>query len=222
MKNELVVLDKPKSLTSEAIRTLRSNLQFTFMDKKNNVLMVTSSMPGEGKSFISSNLAVAFAMANTRVVLVDCDLRKGRDDSIFEIEQEEGLSNLLLYNVEEYRKYVVKSEVKNLSILPKGTVPPNPSELLGSNKCSRLIDLLKKDYDLVILDCTPLNCVTDALVLTPLVDEAVIVCSYKKTPMELLKASKKTLENSNVKIAGVVMNNLEEKGNSYYYNKYYD
>ncbi|MDO4963771.1 MAG: CpsD/CapB family tyrosine-protein kinase [bacterium] len=220
MSSELIVLNKPKSVTSEAIRTLRSNLQFTFVDKKKNVLMVTSSMPGEGKSFISSNLGVAFALTNTKVLLIDCDLRKGRNKSIFKLSTDKGLSDLLLDEVKEYKKYIEKTEVKNLSVLPKGTVPPNPSELLGSNKCMELINLLKSDYDLIILDCPPLNCVTDTLVLTPVIDEAVIVCSYKKTPIELLKSSKKALENANAKIAGVVMNNLDSKSNSYY-SEYY-
>lgn len=225
INKDLIVLTNPKSVISESIRTLRTNVQFSLMDKNKNVLMITSSMPAEGKSFLASNLSAAFAMANTKVLLIDCDLRKGRHNKVFKIDDCDGLSNLLLDDVNEYRKYIKKTETKNLDILFKGTTPPNPSELLGSEKCSKLMKHLRKEYDLIILDCAPLNYVTDALVLTSLADQALLVCSYKKTPMELLKASKKALENSNVKIAGVVMNNMEQNKKHYYnyrYSKYYE
>lgn len=223
MNKDLIVASNPKSVVSESVRTLRTNLQFTFVDnKKNNVIMITSAMPNEGKSFIASNLSVAFSMANSKVLLIDCDLRKGRLRNVFKIEDDKGLSNLLLDNINEYKKYIHKTKIKNLYVLPKGITPPNPSELLGSNSCHELIDLLKNEFDLIILDCPPVNYVTDTLVLTSLIDEAVIVASYKKTPTDLLLECKKALENANVKIAGVVMNNADKKSKGYYYSKYYN
>ena len=220
MNNELVVLKNPKSATSEAIRILRTNLQFSFIDDKFKTLMITSSMPEEGKSFISSNLATAFSMIELKVLLIDCDLRKGRQNKIFGLSNEKGLSNLLLDDIKNYKKYINKTEIDNLYVLPSGIVPPNPSEILGSDKFKDLLDILKKDYDLIILDCPPLNSITDSLVLASLADQAVLVSSYKKTPMELLISSKKSLEASNIKIAGVVVNKMEKKRNSYYYNRY--
>lgn len=218
--NELVVYNKPKSSISEAIRTLRTNLQFTFVNDIKTVL-ITSSIPGEGKSFISANLATAFSMVDTKVLLIDCDLRKPRQHKIFNIDKEKGLSSLLLDDTKKYKKYIVKTDIENLSVLPAGIIPPNPSELLGSEKAHELLELLKDDYDLIILDCPPLNAVTDALILTKLADEVVLVSAYKKTPMDLLEKSKKMLENTSSKIAGIVVNKLEDKNDHYYY-KYYN
>lgn len=221
MTNELVIKTRPKGATSEAIRTLRTNLQFTFVDSDVNVLLVTSSIPGEGKSFISANLSGAFALSNMKVLLIDCDLRKGRQDKIFKIEAEKGLSNLLLDDIKNYKKYIHKTEIDNLFVLPGGIVPPNPSELLATDKNKDLLNILKKEYDLIVLDCPPVNAITDALVLTSLADEVLIVSACKKTPMDLLTTTKKLLENSGAKIAGVVVNRIERMKNKYYYNKYY-
>lgn len=221
MSKELVIVSKPKGAASEAIRTLRTNLQFTFVDNDVKVVLITSSIPGEGKSFISANLSGAFALSNMKVLLIDCDLRKGRQDKIFSIKEEKGLSNLLLDDIKNYKKYVHKTEIDNLFVLPGGIVPPNPSELLISDKNKDLLDLLKKDYDLIILDCPPVNAVTDALALSTLSDEVVIVSAYKKTPVDLLMSTKKLLENSGAKIAGIVVNQMKQTKNKYYYNKYY-
>lgn len=219
--NELVVYNKPKSQISEAIRTLRTNLQFTFVGNTKNIVLITSSMPGEGKSYISANLATSFSMIDCKTLLIDADLRKGRQHKVFNIENEKGLSSLLLEDIKNYKKYIVKTEIPNLDILPAGIVPPNPSELLGSEQNTKLLDLLKTKYDLIILDCPPVNAVTDALVLTKYVDEVVLVCAYKTTPLDLLEQSKKTLENSGAKIAGVIVNKTENKKGNYYYSKYY-
>lgn len=221
MSKELVIVSKPKGAASEAIRTLRTNLQFTFIDNDVKVILVTSSIPGEGKSFISANLSGAFALSNMKVLLIDCDLRKGRQDKIFDIKEEKGLSNLLLDDIKNYKKYIHKTEIENLFVLPGGIVPPNPSELLISDKNMDLLNLMRKDYDLIILDCPPVNAVTDALALSKLADEVVIVSAYKKTPVDLLIATKKLLENSGAKIAGVVVNQMRKTKNKYYYNKYY-
>lgn len=221
-KKELIILSKPKDSTSEAIRILKTNLQFSFIDENFKTLMITSSMPGEGKSFISANLACAFSMMDYKVLLIDCDLRKGRQHKVFGLNKDNGLSNLLLDDIENYKKYIKKTEVDNLYVLPSGVVPPNPSELLGSDKCKKLFEKFENIFDLVILDCPPLNVVTDSLILTSLADQALIVSAYKKTPMDLLMTTKKSLEASNIKIAGIVMNKMTKQGGYYYYNKYYE
>lgn len=222
MNKELVVVDKPKSSASEAIRTLRTNLQFTFVDENIKSFMITSSMPGEGKSFISANLAAAFGLIDFKVLIADCDLRRGRLHNIFNVENKKGLSNLLLDDIKNYKKYITKTNVENVSLITGGIIPPNPSELLGSDKNKELFKILKENYDLVILDCPPVNGLTDSLVLTTLVDEVVLVSSVGKTPSELLNESKKSLEATGAKIAGVVVNNVEAKKNNYYYGKYYE
>ena len=223
MNNELLIYKSPKSLFSEAIRTLRTNLQFSLAANKANMVMVTSSVPGEGKSFISANLSVAFSMNNLKVLLVDCDMRKGRLHKIFNIDNEKGLSNLLLDDIKNFKKYIIKTEIDKVSILPIGIIPPNPSELLNSDKFKNLLSLLKENYDLVILDTPPIGSVADSLVIAKYSDEAVIVTSYKTTPMEDLNETKKALEATGVKIAGVIVNKMKTKKSSkFYYNKYYN
>ena len=107
MNNELIIYRKPKSSTSEAIRTLRTNLQFSLIDNSQNVIMITSSIPGEGKSFLSANLSVAFSMVNKKTLIIDCDLRRGRQTKLFNVTCETGLSNLLLDDIKNYKKYIV-------------------------------------------------------------------------------------------------------------------
>ena len=222
MNSELLFKTDPKGHFSEAIRTLRTNLQFSLSTNEANVFMVTSSIPSEGKSFISSNLSVAFAMNNFKVLLVDCDMRKGRLHKIFGVDSKKGLSNLLLEDVKNYKKYIVKTDVDNVSLLPLGIVPPNPSELLNSDKFKALIELLKSNYDLVILDTPPVSSVTDSLIVAKCADEAVIVTSYKITPMDELSNTVKSLQTSGIKIAGIILNRMKhKKGSKYYYNKYY-
>ena len=179
-------------------------------------------MPGEGKSFISANLAASFSMIDCKTILIDADMRKGRQHKIFNLDKDKGLSSLLLEDVKKYSKYICKTEIENLDVIPSGIVPPNPSELLGSEKTKELLELLKEKYDLIIIDCPPINAVTDALVLTKFADEVVLVSAYKITPIDLLEQSKKALENSGAKIAGVIVNKLENKKDHYYYGKYYN
>ena len=222
MKDDLVIYSKPKGHTSEALRTLRTNLQFSLIDDS-KVIMVTSSIPGEGKSFISANLAGAFSMVNKKVLLIDCDLRKGRISKMFKINDDKGLSVLLLDDIRNYRQYIHSTKIDGLDVLLNGMVPPNPSELLGSAKNKELLEVLKKEYDIIILDCPPVSAVTDALVLASLCDKIVIVSAYKKTPMELLNNTVKSFEAVKDKIAGVVINQIKYKSGSkyYYYDRYY-
>lgn len=221
--NELVVESNPKSSISEAIKTIRTNLQFSSIEKKLETVLVTSSMPGEGKSFVSSNLAVAFVQDGKKVLLVDCDMRKGRQHKIFHVENERGLSTLLLgpINVANIKNFTQRTEIKNLDILTMGIVPPNPSELLNSINMRSLIDVLKKEYDLIIFDGVPVNGLTDSVIMSKLVDEVVIVSAMKQTPLELLAQTKKTLETVEANIAGVIVNKVPNTKGGYYYGNYY-
>lgn len=220
--SELVVESNPKSSISEAIKTIRTNLQFSSIDKKLETVLVTSSMPGEGKSFVSSNLAAAFVQDSKKVLLVDCDMRKGRQHKIFHVENERGLSTLLLgpINVANIKNFTQRTEIKDLDILTMGIVPPNPSELLNSINMRSLIDVLKKEYDLIIFDGVPVNGLTDSVIMSKLVDEVVIVSAMKQTPLELLIQTKKTLEAVEANIAGVIVNKVPNKNGGYYYVNY--
>lgn len=219
---ELVVEKKPKSETSESIRTLRTNLQFASVDTNLQTLLVTSSLPSEGKSFISANLAVSFAQAGKRVLLIDCDLRKGRQHKIFKVSSKNGLSNLLIDNIEDYPKYITQTKIENLYIIPRGTFPPNPSELLSSNKNANLLSLLKNKFDIIILDGAPCSGLADSLILSTLVDSVLLVTSINRTSKTELKNTKKALDNIGANLAGGVINNVNIKSSSYgrYYYQY--
>lgn len=222
--NDLVVASSPKSIISEGFRTLRTNLQFSTVDSKLRTIAVVSSMQGEGKSFVSANLACAFAQAGEKVLLVDCDMRRGRLHKIFNISNHNGFSNLLISDIKNYDSYVQKTEIKNLSVLPMGAVPPNPAELLASSKNEKLIELFKEDYDIIIYDCVPVTGLTDSLIMSKLVDKTVVVAASKMTPIELLQNTKKSLINVGANLAGVVFNRVVTEGSIYankYYGKYY-
>ena len=221
MNNELIVANNPKSGVAEAIKTIRTNLLFSSIDEPVKSILITSSMSGEGKSFISANLAVAFAQAGVKVLIVDCDLRRGRQHKIFNIDNEQGLSNLLLDDVDKnYKKYIKKTRYENIYVLPMGIVPPNPSELLASAKNKQLVKLLKQKFDLVIYDGVPVGGLTDSIIMADLVDKIVIVSAYKITPVEFLANTNKALEQFKDKTAGVLLNKFQSS-KDHYYSKYY-
>lgn len=206
MKDELIVFSKPKSNISEDIRTIRTNLKFTANDDA-KVLLVTSSVPGEGKSFISSNLAVAFAQTGEKVLLVDADLRLGRVHKIFNQSATKGFSNMLISGTsEDLPEYIKKTTIPNLYIVSRGTVPPNPSELLNSSSCKKLINIFRENFDRVIFDGVPVNGLPDSLVLANLVDRVIIVTTIGYTSIDELNQTKKALEQIDANIAGVVVN----------------
>lgn len=218
MKSELIVDHNPKSPISEAIKNIRTNLQFSSVDGDVKNILVTSSTAGEGKSFISANLAIAFAKLGYKVLVVDCDLRLGRLHKVFNVSNEEGLSNLLLTDVsKKYNSFIQKTDIENVSVLTRGVVPPNPSELLASDKNKQLVKLLSKKFDYIIWDGVPIMGLTDSRIMADLVDKIVIVSAYKITPLELLKNTNGALDNFKNKIAGVVLNGVPMKGNHYYY-----
>lgn len=217
MENELIINSDPKSAISESIRTLRTNLQFSSVDKKIKTILVTSSVPGEGKSFVAANLACAFANSGSRVLLVDCDIRKGRQHRIFGDHNKKGLSNLLLDDVRlVYNEYINETAIKNLSVIYKGMTPPNPSELLNSDKNKQLISILAENFDIVIFDGAPVIGLPDSLIMSTLVDGVIIVTACKETSISMLEDTKRNLQNINANILGVVLNRASGKKNKYY------
>lgn len=217
--SELILKDSPKSNISEDIRTIRTNLQFILNDEKTKVMLLTSGSPKEGKSFTSANLATSFAQAGKNVVLVDSDLRLGRTHKIFNVSNKSGLSNLLAtHDISNLDEYVKKSKIKNLDIITRGTVPPNPSELLNSEDVDKLIKKLRKQYDFVIFDGAPVNGLSDSLILANKVDKVFVVCSSNITNSNDLSGAVKSLKNINSNVAGVIINRVSEnsKHNNYY------
>ena len=211
MNNELIINSDPKSAMSESIRTLRTNLQFSSVDKKVKTILITSSVPGEGKSFIAAILACAFANSGSRVLLVDCDIRKGRQHRIFASHNKKGLSNLLLDDIRNmYSEYINETPIKNLSVIFKGMTPPNPSELLNSDKNKQLVSILADNYDIVIFDGAPIVGLPDSLIMSTL------VTACKETSISILEDTKRNLQNVNANILGVVLNRASGKKNKYY------
>lgn len=228
MKKEIVTFKDPKSPISEIFRTLRTNVQFANSKRGLKSLLITSTSPGEGKSWVSANLAVAFAQAGKKVILVDCDMRKGRQFSIFNVAPTPGLSNFLSginSNGEDSNpnilSYLKETEVENLFLITAGNIPPNPSELLVSEQMADAVEELKQVCDLVIFDGTPSSLVTDAVIISRYVDTSLIVSAYKTTKIDDLEKVKRDIENVGGKIAGVVINKVPVSQKQYYSTYYY-
>ena len=223
-KVELLAQKYPKSVVSESIKTLRTNLQFSSVDEDIKTILITSSIPGEGKSFISANLAISFAQTDKKVLIVDCDMRKGRQHRIFKLSNSKGLSNLLIDDMTNLKDYINKTSVPGVHVITRGTVPPNPSELLNSKKNADLIRILKAKYDVIIYDGVPCNGLPDSIIMSKLVDKVLIVSSDSMTPKSVLESTKKQLESVNAPVAGDVLNNVNRKNSTYgkYYGYYGD
>lgn len=229
MKKELLIQKNPKTPIAETFRTLRTNLQF--MNAKNGLqtILITSTVPGEGKTWVSSNLAVTFALTGKKVLLIDADMRKGRIAKVFQARPTPGLSNFLSGinendNIETRSgvlNFVQTTGVDNLYVMTSGNIPPNPAELLETDVTVNMIEELKEKFDIVIFDGTPSMLVTDATILSRLVDTTVIVSAYNLTKKEDLVKVKRNIENVGGKIAGVVFNKVPGKSKAYRYGYYY-
>ena len=220
-KSDLIMNSNPKSMFSEAIKTIRTNIAFSDINNKLKVILVTSPEAGDGKSFIAANLAVAYAHENKRVLVIDCDLRKGRQHDIFGFNNiiVRGYSNLILnYGIKEegLEEYILQTRIKNVHLIPAGPTPPNPVELLDSEKNEKLLSKLKSLFDIIILDCPPIIGLSDTLVLTKHSDANIMIVSNKKTKLESLVKAKKAFEQIEAPITGVIVNKASIKDNSYY------
>jgi capsular exopolysaccharide synthesis family protein len=223
MKSELITFIDPKSPVSEMFKTLRTNIQFMNADKQLKTLLVSSTLPGEGKSWTSANLAVTFAQAGKKVLLVDADMRKGRQFNIFDVSPVPGLSNYLSGMIDgetgdyEIKKFIQNTEIENLDIMVAGNVPPNPSELLVSEKMINLAKKVREMYDITIFDGTPSLVVTDAPILSRLVDSTIIVTAHNDTKIDNVVKVRKAIENVGGTVAGVVLNKIPNSVSTYGY-----
>lgn len=226
-KKELIVQRELKSPVSEVFRTLRTNIQFMSTNKKLKTLLITSTFPGEGKSWVASNLAVTFAQAGNKVILIDADMRKGRQYTIFRASPRPGLSNYLSgLDIDEDQeldvsRYLQKTGVDNLLLMTAGNIPPNPSELLVSSQMEKLLEDLKEATDIIIIDGTPCELVTDSIILSRIVDSTVIVTAYKETKKDSLDRIIKNIQQVGGHIAGVVVNKMPISVKKYNENYYY-
>ena len=219
-KREIIVNDFPRSPISEAFRLFRTNLFYLFENKESRTICITSSSSGEGKSWVAANLAIACAQYGKKVLIIDSDLRKGRQHRIFRKSNRTGLSDLLKdlrgKIEEEDAKRIVDqltlkiqdTEVSNVYLLTAGPTPFNPSELLGTANIEFLLKLLKKEFDLIIIDTPPASVITDALLFAKKVDYMFIVVASRKTKKDLLVNTKKAIESVGGKIPGIILNQV--------------
>ncbi len=210
-----IVEEKPKSVASENYRVLRTNIQYSSFDKEIKSIVITSSVPGEGKSTTAGNLALSFAQTSQKTIIIDCDLRKPTLHKKFNVSNQYGLSDVLVGNtslenaLSKYNDY--------LDVLTSGKIPPNPSEMLGSKTMENLLAYLKDNYNYVILDTAPLRAVTDAQILSTKVDGIILVVKAESTKKEAMLQAKGLLENVKANILGTVLNGVENSRSKYYY-----
>jgi capsular exopolysaccharide synthesis family protein len=213
----LITITHPRSPVSEAFRTLRTNLEFTSLDKPLRSMVVTSASPEEGKSTTLANLAVTIAQAGKRVLLVDCDLRRPSLHQIFNARPTPGFTNMMRDDALMNQPPLQETMVPNLWLLTSGTIPPNPAELIASRRMSEVIAALQQHADIVLFDAPPVIAVTDAAVLSSKVDAVLLVISAGKTKRDHAKKAKALLEKVNAHLIGTVLNNVKGEAALYQY-----
>lgn len=229
MRKDLIIHEAPKSPVSEAVRTLRTNLTYKMNKTGSKMFLITSSAPGEGKSWTASNLAIAFTQSKQRVLLIDADLRKGRQHEVFNIDNTVGLSSVLnnkkickgsVYLDEEMDKLIQSTGIENLYVVPTGITPHNPSELLESEQFAANLENLKDKFDVIIVDAPPANIVTDSIILCNKVDGVILTCGIGKARRETLLETKEKILSVGGNILGVVINKMPMDKMKYYAKDY--
>lgn len=215
-KRSLITMLSPKSPVSEQYRTVRTNIQFSAVDKELRSILVTSSGPGEGKSTTVSNLAVVFASQGKKVLLVDADLRKPTVHYTFDVSNMNGLTNVLTKS-SSIENAVSHTNEPNLYVLASGPIPPNPAELLGSKAMEEFIHDAYKLYDVILFDTPPILAVADAQILSNHVDGTILVVYSGETEMEAAAKAKELLQAAKAKLLGAVLNHKKLQDSQYYY-----
>lgn len=215
MLKDLITFKKPKAREAEAYRTLRTNIQFSSLDKELKTIVVTSSAPGEGKSTIMANLAITIAQSGKRVLLMDCDLRKPTVHKKMGISNTTGMTSMLVKKMDP-TDCIKPTEVHNLYLLTSGPIPPNPAELLGSKRMKAMLEELKKAFDIVLIDAPPVLAVTDAQILSTMADGILLVTAYGQAEKEAVINAKKLIDKVEAKLLGVIMNKVPMKSKGYY------
>lgn len=231
-KQDLIITTNPKSAFAEAIKSIKTNIQFSSIDTEFKTIMITSPAPGDGKSFISANLAAAFAQEDKSVLIIDADLRRGRQHQIFNIRPDAtlGYSNLIMYtkrigsDLVDYDRFIHHTTIDHVNLLPAGPVPPNPLELLSSTINQELLAKFRSAYDIIIIDSPPVLGLSDAIIMSKLADINLVTITNNRTKYEQLNQTKQAFKKANSKLNGVIINRVRTRGNtysSYYTDKYY-
>lgn len=215
IKKGFLIEDSPKSIIAEAYRTLRTNIQYSSVDKEIKTIAITSAEMGEGKTTVAGNIALTFAESEKKVILIDCDLRRPAVHKNFKTSNLTGISEVLLGEIT--LEEAVKKYNNNMNILTSGKIPPNPAEMLASSTMTNLIEKLKKEYDIVILDTAPIKVVTDAQILGAKVDGTILVIRAGKTKKEAAIEAKNLLDKVGANILGSILYAVEITGKEYDY-----
>ena len=219
-EEDLVTISSPKSTASESYRGIRTSLLFSAADAAPRTILVTSAAPSEGKTITSANLAVAMAQAGNRVLLIDCDMRRPKLHRVFGVPRDRGVSNILVGNC-TIEDVIIHTTIPGIDIVPSGPVPPNPSEMLGSQLMTKLLADARNRYERIIIDSPPLTAVTDAVIMSRCVDGVVLVIRAGETHREIIKNGIGLLQAANAHTLGAVLNSVEMGRDSYYYYQYY-
>ncbi|TCI48244.1 MULTISPECIES: CpsD/CapB family tyrosine-protein kinase [unclassified Exiguobacterium] len=214
-QRDLITLANPKSPISEQYRTIRTNLEFTSIGQKLQMINVTSASTGEGKSTTAANLAVVYAQLGKRVLLIDCDLRKPTAQFTFNLSSQAGLSTILVGRI-LLERAIQKTGVERLSLLTAGPIPPNPTELIASDQMVELLDEVRRQYDIVILDAPPMMQVADARLLAKIADGTILVISCENSERQLVVKAKEQLERTGTHMLGLVLNKRKSRRHKYY------
>lgn len=204
--------------TTEAYKSIRTNLQFAVQKKGCKIIAITSAQPDEGKSTSCSRLGIVIAQTGAKVLMIDCDLRKPSIHKLFQQKSIPGLSDIL-GGMSDLETAIQETKFKHLNIIFAGTVPPNPAELLGSEEMKNLLDTVSESFDYILLDTPPINIVADALALTPIIDGVVVVVKQGETKHPELMHVLSSLEFAKSKVLGIILYGVERK-NNFRYSKY--
>ncbi|MEG1311467.1 MAG: CpsD/CapB family tyrosine-protein kinase [Romboutsia sp.] len=216
----MFIYDKlPKSISAEAYNSIRTSIKYSSIDKPIKTIVVTSSVPGEGKSTVAGNIAISLSKNGSRVLIIDCDLRRPTLHRKFKISNQKGLTDYLIDKCDIEK--VTQSYSSKLFIITAGSIPTNPSEIIGSKTMELFIEDIYINYDYIILDTPPLLAVTDAQLLAGKNDATLLVVRYGKTKEKLIMKAYKELTKVKANVIGSILNGYETKGIGEYYN-YYD
>ena len=215
-QSRLVALREPRSPAAEAYRALRTNIQFSSLDRPLRTILATSTAADEGKSTTIANLAVTVAEAEQRVILVDCDLRRPTLHTLFGVPNTEGLTSLMLQE-NGGGLLLQQTDVPGLMLLPSGPLPPRPPDILGSRRMEAVIARLREQADMVLFDTPPINAVTDAAVLATKVDGVLLVFRAGSTTRDRAREARRLLEKVNAHIVGVVLTDVRAERDQYRY-----
>lgn len=203
----------------ETYKSVRTNISFALAASEKKILVISSSNPNEGKSTVTANTAIALAQTGEKVLLIDGDMRKPVQHKIFGLKNKKGLSTVL-GKMNKIEECISKNVAENLDVLTAGPIPPNPSELLGSEQMKKMLDKLSEDYSVIIIDTPPVNVVTDAAELSELASGIVLVLRYGNTTLDDVDIAMKKIELSNMNMLGFILNEVNVKSGNRYYSKY--